>query len=269
MLDARTSGAHEGAEARGAEPAAQRRPTKRAVLIVLHQEHSNPGHVGQWFRCNGYALDIRKPRFGDKLPATLSEHCGAVIFGGPMSANDKDAFIAEETAWIGVALRERRPLLGICLGAQMLANHLGGRVGFDRDAAVEVGYYPLRTTKAAGALGPFPEHVYQWHREGCELSAGECLLATSDGPFPNQAFAYGAAVGVQFHPEITPAQIYRWTRSPGRLNMPGARPRQEHIVGHITHGPPVRAWLDRFLANWLAPGRVEPAHASARASGKS
>jgi GMP synthase (glutamine-hydrolysing) len=270
MLDARTSEAQAGVAA-GGEPAVagRGRPANKPVLFVLHQEHSNPGHVGHWFRHNGHALDIRKPRFGEALPTTLAAHCGAVIFGGPMSANDKDAFIAAETAWIGVALREGKPLLGICLGAQMLANHLGGRVGFDRHAAVEVGYYSLHTTPAAGALGPFPAHVYQWHREGCELAAGARLLATSDGPFPNQAFAYGAAVGVQFHPEITHAQIYRWTaRSTGRLNMPGARPRQEHIVGHITHGPRVRAWLDRFLAHWLA-GRAAPMPAPALASGKS
>jgi GMP synthase (glutamine-hydrolysing) len=269
MLDARASEADDGAQARssGAGVGGDRR--RKPVLIVLHQERSNPGHVGQWFQRHGYALDIRKPRFGEALPATLAEHCGAVIFGGPMSANDKDAFIAKETAFIGVALRENKPLLGICLGAQMLANHLGGRVGFDRDAAVEVGYYALRTMPDAGALGPFPEYVYQWHREGCALTAGARLLATSDGTFPNQAFAYGAAIGVQFHPESTHAQIYRWTaRSHGRLNMPGARPREEHVVGHITHGPRVRAWLDRFLAAWLTPSPVPPC-APALASGKS
>src|SRR5262249_32026082 len=64
--------------------------------IWLHQERSEPGHVGHWFRRNGYALDVRKPRYGS-LPATLAHHCGAVIFGGPMSANDTDEFIGRET----------------------------------------------------------------------------------------------------------------------------------------------------------------------------
>ena len=72
-------------------PVARREPRRRnRCCIVLHQENSNPGHVGQWFVRNGYHLDIRKPRFGEPLPATLADHCGAVIFGGPMSANDKD-----------------------------------------------------------------------------------------------------------------------------------------------------------------------------------
>jgi GMP synthase (glutamine-hydrolysing) len=256
-LDARSSATN--AEGRGgAAHVPDRRRGKKPVLIVTHQEHSNPGHLGQWFRRNGHALDIRKPRFGEPLPETLAAHCGAVIFGGPMSANDKDEFICRETQWIGVALAENKPFLGICLGAQMLANYLGGRVGFHPEAIAEVGYYPLITTPEAGDFGPFPRHVYQWHREGCELWRGARLLATSDGAFPNQAFACGAAIGVQFHPEITYAQIHRWTaHTQTRLNMPGARPRDEHIAGHIMHAPAVHAWLDRFLTSWLAQSVTE------------
>ena len=118
---------------------------KKPVCIVLHQENSNPGHVGQWFVRNGYPLDIRKPRFGEPLPETLRDHCGAVVFGGPMSANDKDAFILRETQWIKVALEEEKPYLGICLGAQMLTNFLGrqGRVppgGAGRDRLLPAPY---------------------------------------------------------------------------------------------------------------------------------
>jgi GMP synthase (glutamine-hydrolysing) len=224
---------------------------KKPVCIVLHQEQSNPGHVGQWFCRNGYALDIRKPRYGDPLPETLADHCGAVVFGGPMSANDKDEFICRETEWIGVALREEKPYLGICLGGQMLANHLGAKVGFHPEELAEIGYYPLVATAEGARFGVFPDHVYQWHREGFELARDARLLATSPGAYPNQAFACGSAVGVQFHPEITYAQVHRWTgHNNTRLGMKGARARHEHIEGHIHHGPKVHAWLDRFLGRW-------------------
>src|SRR5271156_491000 len=103
-------------------------PALRPVLIVLHQESSTPGRVGNVLRALGHPLDIRRPRFGDVLPETLDEHAGAVIFGGPMSANDGDDYVRREIDWIEVPLREQRPFLGICLGAQMLAMHLGARV---------------------------------------------------------------------------------------------------------------------------------------------
>src|SRR6202043_216483 len=89
------------------------------ALIVLHQETSTPGRIGNALRAVGRGLDIRRPRFGDPLPETLDGHAGAVIFGGPMSANDPDDFVRREIDWIAVPLREQRPFLGICLGAQM------------------------------------------------------------------------------------------------------------------------------------------------------
>ena len=154
---------------------------RQPVCIVLHQENSNPGHVGQWFVRNGYRLDIRKPRFGDRLPATLEQHCGAVIFGGPMSANDKDEFVRAEIDWIEVALREKKPLLGICLGAQMLTANLGGKVEFHPDDAVEIGYYPLSTTAAAKTLGPFPDQCLRVAQGRLRAAAGGALAGDLAG----------------------------------------------------------------------------------------
>src|SRR5665811_1802607 len=116
----------------GGSPAAPGAPSAAQsllpVLIILHQETSSPGRVGNALRALGHPLDIRRPRFGDALPETLDNHAGAVIFGGPMSANDPDDFVRQEIDWIAVPLREQRPFLGICLGAQMLAMQLGARV---------------------------------------------------------------------------------------------------------------------------------------------
>lgn len=254
MFEARGTG---GDEARSSEPSLRRGApsigAKKPVLMVLHQSHSSPGHVGQWFQRHGHALDLRRHCFEDPLPTTLKDHCGAVIFGGPQSANDCDPFIRREIEWIGVALKEGKPFLGICLGAQMLARHLGAKVDYCRRANVEIGYHPVRWTSQASTFGELPDFVYQWHREGFEVPSGGWLLAQSDGPFPNQAMSYGpAAVGIQFHPEITYAQVNRWSGSnPVRLLMKGARPRHEHLSGHLTHGPRVRCWLDRFLRRWV------------------
>jgi GMP synthase (glutamine-hydrolysing) len=193
----------------------------RPVLIVLHQESSTPGRVGNALRVLGHRLDIRRPRFGDPLPETLEGHAGAVIFGGPMSANDPDDFVRREIDWIAVPLREQRPFLGIC--------------------------------PAGRAVCPgWPDHVYHWHREGFELPAGAEVLAEGSY-FPVEAFRFDHAFGFQFHPDVTYAMMHRWTtRGHARLELPGARPRHHHFADRAVHDVTERAWLKRFLDGWLA-----------------
>jgi GMP synthase (glutamine-hydrolysing) len=225
----------------------------RDVLVIVHRAESNPGRVGQWLRGQGYRLDIRCPRLGCPLPQTLENHAGAVVFGGPMSANDPDDYIKREIDWMAVPLRENKPFFGICLGAQMLAKHLGAPVRFHPERHVEVGYYPIRPTTAGHALLAWPSHAYHWHCEGFGIPSGAECLVRGD-MFENQAMRHGRAFGVQFHPEMTLAMIHRWTVSAAhRFGQPGARPRAEHIAGHDAHGMRLQSWLAQFMAMWLAP----------------
>jgi GMP synthase (glutamine-hydrolysing) len=223
------------------------------VLVVLHQESSSPGRIGNVLRALGHPLDIRRPRFGEKLPETLADHAGAVIFGGPMSANDCDEFVRREIDWIGVPLFEQRPFLGICLGAQMLARKLGARVAPHGQGRVEVGYYAIRPTAAGQRICPrWPDQVYHWHREGFELPHRTELLAEGDD-FPVQAFRSGNCFGLQFHPDVTYAMMRRWTtRGNARLQMPGARPFHQHFADRALYDVCERAWLMRFLKGWLS-----------------
>ena len=126
---------------------------KPRILIVEHSEASTPGRIGHMLQRRGYDLDIRRPCLGDDLPQTMADHEGAVIFGGSMSANDNDPWIAREIDWIGVPLKENKPFLGVCLGAQMLARQLGGTVGPHPEGQVEIGYYPIRALAAGADLG--------------------------------------------------------------------------------------------------------------------
>ncbi len=228
---------------------------KQPVLIILHRHESEPGSIGQYLRAKGIPLDIRRPRFGDSLPRTMAEHAGAIIFGGPMSANDSDGYIKDETDWIGVPLSEAKPVLGICLGAQMLAKHLGGKVLAHDAGHVEAGYEPIVTREEASALGPWPSHVYHWHGEGFTLANGAVSLAEGT-VFQNQAFQYGrCAFGVQFHPEITLAMIHRWiVRAADKLSQPGAQHPADHLKAHALYGAKLRAWTHQFLEKWLHSG---------------
>ncbi|MEZ5775149.1 MAG: glutamine amidotransferase [Hyphomicrobiaceae bacterium] len=229
------------------------RPELDRILVVMHGEHSCAGRIGQLLKRRGYRLDIRKPRFGSALPETLAEHAGAIVFGGPMSANDPDDYIRREIDWIGVALKEEKPYLGVCLGAQMLARHLGAAVAFHPETRVEIGYYDVMPTEAGRLLGPWPEKVYHWHREGFELPAGSTLLASGHSGFPNQAYAYGrAAIGVQFHPEITYTLVNRWSVvARERLGLTGAQSHVLQMEGHVRYQAAVASWLDAFLGRWL------------------
>ena len=197
------------------------------------------------------------PRFGDPLPNTLAEHAGAVIFGGPQSANDPDDFIKAEIDFIGVPLREGKPYLGICLGAQMLAKHLGERVAPHPEGKAEVGYYPIKPTAAGRAICDWPAYMYQWHREGFDLPRGAELLAEGD-IFPIQAFRAGTGFAIQFHAEVTHAMMCRWTTRGARAHgvarrqaaprafrrPPGLRPRHPRLAVGFPR-PLARRWESR------------------------
>ena len=242
---------------RGGQPDRRRdgRQARRPVLIILHQDRSTPGHVGRLLAAMGHPLDVRRPRYGDPLPATMAGHAGSVIFGGPMSANDADDYVKQEIALIELSLKEQVPFLGICLGAQMMAVCLGGKVAKHPDGHVEQGYYDVEPLAGATIGGAWPTRVYQWHSEGFDVPAGAEALARAAGPFPNQALRYGPAdIGLQFHPEITYAMAARWSGL-SELKLPdrrGARLRPEHLADHMTAAPVVQRWLGEFLEDWLA-----------------
>ncbi len=223
------------------------------VLLVVHSRRSDPGQVAAALRTQGWGIDVRCPRAGVSLPESMDGHAGAVIFGGPMSANDDSLpFIRQELDWIPTALDSGKPFFGICLGAQLLARCLGAAVTVHPEGLHEVGYYPIAPTPAGGDVFPGPLHVFHWHGEGIELPAGAELLATGD-TFANQAFRYGAAAyGVQFHPEIREDILKLWMkRAADKLGAPGAQPPEDHLAGHARHGAAMHRWLDGFIGAWL------------------
>ena len=245
-----------------------RMPGQPRILIVLHQATSTPGRVGQMLHEMGYALDFCRPPLGEELPETLEEHAGAIIFGGPMSANDPEEFVKREIDWIEVPLKENKPFLGICLGAQMMVKHLGGTVQANEREFAEIGYYPLEATdKGRALMRNWPSMIYQWHREGFSLPDGAELLATGE-EYPHQAMRYGGnAYRIQFHDELTFAMIHRWTtKGSHRFCLNGAQSRREHIDGRMLYDGQTREWLKEFLDLWIGkPGLRSAPHLQAGA----
>ena len=233
------------------------KPDDRPVLIVLHQENSTPGRVGHMLEARGLRLDIRRPALGQKLPDTLANHAGVVIFGGPMSANDTDDFVKYEIDWINVPLTENRPFLGICLGAQMLVKHLGGQVFGHHEGLTEIGWYPIEPTEEGSKIIEWPKMVYHFHREGFDLPDGAVRLAR-DEVYENQAIRYGEnAWGIQFHGELTRVMMHRWVvRGAHRFVLPGAQTGDKHLDGRMMHDAPLRNWMSGMLDVVFRPQHV-------------
>ncbi len=225
----------------------------KPVLVVLHQRQSCSGRIGRWLMENGVEIDERRPLLDDPLPDTLENYSGAIVFGGPMSANSDCPYIRREIDWLSVPLRETKPFLGICLGAQLLARHLGARVAPNSGGRVEVGYYPLGDAKLDDRNFHWPDQVFQYHCEGFDVPCGAELLVEGNEFFPNQAFCYGEkAVGLQFHPEVTFEMIRRWSFAAAEhYERPGARTRLEIVEEHSLFGPDVESWLDLFMDRWI------------------
>ncbi len=234
-------------------------PERPAILAVFHQRRSSAGKLGARLAARGYRLEPCCPCRGDPLPDALEGYAGVVIFGGPQSANDDHLpGIRAELEWLERrALPSRRPLLGICLGAQEVARVLGSRIGPHPGGRVEIGYTEVHPTAAAGGFLERPTHFYQWHSETFSIPPGALHLATS-AHFPGQAFGYqGRVYGIEFHPEMTLEMIERWCasqRGSAKLALPGAEPREAQIAGYARHAPDSDRWLEAFLDRWLGRG---------------
>ncbi|WP_198024399.1 hypothetical protein [Mesorhizobium sp. LSHC412B00] len=188
----------------------------------------------------GFDLDIRRPPLGDSLPETLEGHAGAVVFGGPMSANDEDEFVRRETNWLNVPLKENRPFLGICLGAQMLANHLGGKVeghgeGLVRDRLVSAEADRSRQKAAALARHGLPVSPRRL------FAAQGCDAAGDGGNLPQPGFSLwrqclGHPVPWRTDP-VDDAALGGARRTPLRIARRAAWPRPSRRPADLGYAP--------------------------------
>lgn len=197
---------------------------------LQHVPFETPGIITNLLAERGHSLHCTHLYAGDPLPPE-KDFDGLVIMGGPMSVHDEEEFpwLSAEKELIAAAIRGKKKVLGICLGAQLIAAVSGSRVY--PNPQKEIGFWPVRWTVA----GNLPQHlrelvlllqdlaslpVFHWHGETFDLPPGATLLASTD-PCVNQAFLLGEHVlGIQFHPEVTPGIIKAMVEHEGHELVP-------------------------------------------------
>ncbi len=189
------------------------------VLVCQHVPYEILGTLDPLFKDSG--VRIQYVNFGrfPHLEPSLEGHDGLVILGGPMhvSETEQHPHLLYEIKMIEEAIRKDLPILGICLGAQLIAKTLGAKVQINQER--EIGWHRLELKKEAtedAVLRHFKnkENVFQWHRDTFDIPKGAVHLASS-AICENQAFRYGEKVyGFQFHLEVDEMMIERWLKVP-------------------------------------------------------
>jgi GMP synthase (glutamine-hydrolysing) len=182
------------------------------VYVLQHIHCETLGTIHDALQAKGITAEYRRSFAGEEVPRDMADAGGLIIMGGPMGVYEQDLYpyLREELRLIEAALRQQKPILGGCLGSQLLAAALGAEVKKNR--AKEIGWYPIQLTEAArqdrlwqGVAAPF--EAFHWHGDMFELPRGAVSLASS-ALTSCQAYRYGMnAYGFLFHMEVTQEQI--------------------------------------------------------------
>jgi GMP synthase (glutamine-hydrolysing) len=186
------------------------------VLAIVHGDDAGPELFGECVRESGHRLDEWSLAWGEPLPLPLDSYEAVLLFGGAMHADqdDRHPWLREENFFLQRLLHLGTPTLGICLGVQLLAKAAHSWVG--PSERPEIGWVEVELTDEGRddpLLGTLPPRfsAFQWHSYTYGVPAGAEELARSE--VCTQAFRLGERIwGVQFHPEVTQAQIERWLR---------------------------------------------------------
>ena len=178
------------------------------LLILQHVPHEHPGYIADYANEKGITIDLIKLWHPYSIPA-IGGYSGIIIMGGPMGVYEEFPSKGEEIALIQNVVGSV-PVLGICLGSQLLAHALGAKV-YPNPGGKEIGYYDLKLTEAgkkSPALKGFPANIraLEWHGDAFELPVDATLFASS-AQCENQAFSFKNAYGFLFHFEFTPEMV--------------------------------------------------------------
>ncbi|MBI5570999.1 MAG: type 1 glutamine amidotransferase [Desulfomonile tiedjei] len=184
------------------------------ILVMEHVESEGPGTFGTFLETRGARLHAARLYAGDPLPSDLDRFAAIVSMGGPMNVYEEESypFLREETKLLRRAINEDRFVLGVCLGAQLIAKAGGAEVTLSPQKEVGWGQVMLTDAGKEDALFqglPDSLTVFQWHGDMFHIPASGTLLARGN-ECPHQAFRHRNAFGLQFHVEVTGEMLRDW-----------------------------------------------------------
>ncbi len=223
------------------------------AYVLQHAPFEGPGTIAPWLVRHRIALRYVRLYEGAPLPE-LRDTDLLIVMGGPMSVNDENLYpwLVEEKRFIGDALERGVRVLGICLGAQLIASAAGSAVY--KAPHREIGWHPARGLESGTDSFAFPGQftAFHWHGETFDLPAGAVLLASSQACV-NQAFQLGRfAMGLQFHLEVTRRDVRGLLRACPDDLVPGPYvQRPEEMMREIGHYGQMRLLMDAVLTYLL------------------
>ncbi len=225
----------------------------KPIAVLRHGADIPAGYLGDALAAAGVPVETVPLYAGARLPE-VADVAAVVSLGGVMGAYETDRypFLAAEKGFLSEAVEAGLPVLGVCLGCQLLADALGGRAY--RAPEIELGYIEVRRTDA-GAADPVVRELdgptLVWHQDTWDLPPGAELLAETDA-YP-QAFRAGAALGIQPHPEATPAIVRVWAATEGLDHFDRAGVDRDELLAVVGAGESAAAAMaKRLFGGWLA-----------------
>jgi GMP synthase-like glutamine amidotransferase len=209
----------------------------KPVLVLQNLTLDGPGYLATWLTQQRVPFEVFNTEAGQVYPARMAGYGALALLGGEMSANDDLPSLRQAERLIRQAMDADLPVIGHCLGGQLMARALGARVV---DSPLpEIGWQTMRVAHTSAARSWFGNAqtltVYHWHRESFELPPGAQLLASSDA-CPHQAFAIGRHLAMQFHVELDHGKLAAWSASVDPVFLS-----QQRAHATVQSGPAMRA----------------------------